>query len=147
MATTKEQRTEYMKKWYELHKEERKAHMRAYAKAHREEFRERGEKWCLSHQREIEEYRKAFRPKSNKYMREKYATDPKTRERSLAYRKTYRALEKGEIKKTPCEICGKKKVEMHHSDYNKPLEVRWLCREHHMRWHENNTPIYSEGEY
>jgi hypothetical protein len=32
----------------------------------------------------------------------------------------------------PCEVCGATKVEKHHPDYSKPLEVRWLCREHHL---------------
>ncbi|MFC3331681.1 hypothetical protein ACFOEM_04310 [Paenalcaligenes hominis] len=34
-----------------------------------------------------------------------------------------------------CEVCGKSKVDAHHDDYSKPLEVRWLCREHHMQHH------------
>ena len=38
------------------------------------------------------------------------------------------------LEKQPCEICGKK-AEAHHDDYDKPLEVRWLCFEHHREWH------------
>lgn len=34
-----------------------------------------------------------------------------------------------------CEVCGAVKVEAHHDDYNKPLEVRWLCRTHHLAHH------------
>jgi hypothetical protein len=37
--------------------------------------------------------------------------------------------------KQPCEVCGSAKVEAHHDDYSKPLEVRWLCKEHHMAHH------------
>lgn len=37
-----------------------------------------------------------------------------------------------------CEIgnsaCGGQ-IEAHHCDYNVPLQVRWLCRRHHMAWH------------
>jgi len=39
------------------------------------------------------------------------------------------------IERKPCEVCGEK-AEAHHDDYNKPLEVRWLCRKHHREWHK-----------
>lgn len=44
------------------------------------------------------------------------------------------AIKKGILKRLPCEICGEF-GEAHHEDYNKPLEVRWLCRTHHMEAH------------
>jgi hypothetical protein len=42
-----------------------------------------------------------------------------------------KAVKRGELKKCPCEICGSVIVEAHHSDYSKPMCVRWLCRIHH----------------
>ncbi len=44
-----------------------------------------------------------------------------------------RAVKSGEVERGDCEICGETQVEGHHGDYNKPLEVRWLCPRHH-RW-------------
>lgn len=52
-----------------------------------------------------------------------------------AYLKTY--MRRGKIKKEPCEVCKDPNSEAHHADYNKPLEVRWLCRKHHLELHEN----------
>ncbi len=46
-----------------------------------------------------------------------------------------RAVKKGLVQKHPCKVCGKKKVEGHHEDYTKPLEVIWLCRLHHAELH------------
>lgn len=37
------------------------------------------------------------------------------------------ALKRGTLKKQPCEECGSPRVQMHHDDYLKPLDVRWLC--------------------
>ncbi|AXN57959.1 hypothetical protein [Acinetobacter phage ABPH49] len=45
------------------------------------------------------------------------------------------ALRDGRITKGPCEICGAEKSVGHHDDYDKPLEVRWLCQGHHKQWH------------
>ena len=42
----------------------------------------------------------------------------------------------GILKKQPCEGClSEKRVEKHHEDYGKPLDVRWVCRRCHSRIH------------
>lgn len=50
----------------------------------------------------------------------------------------------GKLKaETVCSICkSTKKVEAHHDDYTKPLEVRWLCESCHKDWHRHNKAIY-----
>ena len=39
------------------------------------------------------------------------------------------------LKKYPCRDCGALKVEAHHEDYSKPLEIIWLCKRCHARLH------------
>lgn len=46
------------------------------------------------------------------------------------------AVQKGDLIRQPCERCGtKEKVVAHHEDYNKPLDVVWLCQYHHRERH------------
>lgn len=51
----------------------------------------------------------------------------------------------GNLLRKPCEICGAESdVHAHHDDYTKPLDVRWLCNDHHKEWHRNNKPNYGD---
>lgn len=46
------------------------------------------------------------------------------------------AIKCGNLHPEPCEVCGQPdKVHAHHDDYAKPLNVRWLCPQHHKAWH------------
>jgi len=49
-------------------------------------------------------------------------------------------LRNGGIVKFPCETCGELRVHAHHCDYSKPLDVTWLCPQHHNDWHKLNGP-------
>lgn len=41
------------------------------------------------------------------------------------------AIKNGTITRQPCIVCGNEKSQGHHEDYNKPLDVHWLCTRHH----------------
>lgn len=48
------------------------------------------------------------------------------------------AVRKGLMFPKPCEVCNTKfNLEAHHDDYSKPLDIRWLCRDHHVEHHLN----------
>jgi hypothetical protein len=48
-----------------------------------------------------------------------------------------KALRAGKLARERCEVCGEDvKVQAHHSDYTRALDVQWLCRKHHTLAHE-----------
>lgn len=66
-----------------------------------------------------------------------------------------KALKRGAVvRKFTCEKCGASPVyrdgrtgiQAHHSDYNKPLDVQWLCVKCHHEWHKYNEPIQLKEE-
>jgi hypothetical protein len=58
-----------------------------------------------------------------------------------AHRSVERAIRNKSLIRQGCEKCGKDKAHAHHDNYNEPLEVRWLCSEHHQEWHSKHKPI------
>lgn len=67
---------------------------------------------------------------------------------------TERAILSGKlVNPRKCQVCndsgtftdGRTKIQAHHKDYNKPLEVMWLCQKCHHEWHKQNKPIKRRG--
>lgn len=87
----------------------------------RDELRERCRKYYIKNREKI----KAIRREYYEAHTEKYE----------AQRKVYYAIVKKELEKQDCLICGAAKSEAHHFDYNKPVDVMWLCQTHHRAWH------------
>jgi hypothetical protein len=73
--------------------------------------------------------------KSNKAVLERWTA--KFPERKKAANAVSNALRDGRLRKMPCLFCESEKVEGHHKDYSKPLDVIWLCPKCHRRLHAN----------
>ena len=60
-----------------------------------------------------------------------------------AHNAVCRAVRKGSlVKPNKCSLCGNAgRIEAHHSDYSKPLDVIWLCCECHKRAHMGKTVV------
>lgn len=56
--------------------------------------------------------------------------------RVLAHSSVARAIRNGNLLRLPCIRCGEKKSVAHHEDYDKPLEVVWLCQPCHKQRHK-----------
>ena len=65
-----------------------------------------------------------------------------------------KAVKKGILVPGVCESCGSNEraadgrnmVHAHHDDYNKPLDIRWLCQKCHHEWHKYNKAKEISGE-
>lgn len=117
------------------------------------------EKHFKTHEKYLQwyrDYREKNRKKIKKYNREYnkewrvkngYSTDKKYKkkypERIKASQLLNYAVKIGVVKKKPCEFKGCKsiKVQGHHPNYNKPLEVIWLCAKHHKKLHADLSTV------
>lgn len=60
--------------------------------------------------------------------------DPAEQPKLVARMAVRNALRRGELRKGAC-FCGTTRVDAHHEDYARPLDVTWLCRTHHVETH------------
>jgi|WetSurMetagenome_2_1015567.scaffolds.fasta_scaffold372905_2 hypothetical protein len=81
-------------------------------------------------------YNRGNRTAQGKRYRKKY------HEKVTAHRLLYNAIQLKIIKKPKkCSICLKnKKLVGHHIDYNKPLEIIWVCYDCHNKIHNKTIP-------
>lgn len=106
--------------------------------------------WCKECYRGYQhEYRqknsKSFRAKQREYrqrpevQKRKYYLNqaPNPRHQKEAGNAVKRAIYNGILIPQPCEVCGDQRVDAHHDDYSEPLNVRWLCRIHHIEHHKS----------
>ena len=83
-------------------------------------------------------HRKKSHAEQNKAYKEKFP------ERQAARESVSRALRSGTLTKLPCIVCGNSDSEGHHPDYDRPLDVVWLCPKHHKECHHIDAPDYEE---
>ena len=82
---------------------------------------------------------KLCRECKNAYVREWRKTHPLTPEQrkkdnARSYARQY--MLRGHLEPEPCIACGTENAQMHHEDYDRPLDVIWLCGTDH-RWLHN----------
>ena len=125
---------EYHRKYYKENKARIDARNRKYYWEHKEEITSRIKNRRKKNHEEVIKAERA------------YAETPNRKNKKLIRDFTYRNILKGNLKQKPCEKCGEKQAMTHHCDYNKPLEVMWLCSKCHAEWHRNNKPVELKGK-
>lgn len=62
--------------------------------------------------------------------------------KARAHRVVSKAVSSGRLQKTPCVVCGdERRVEAHHPDYTRPLDVIFLCSVHHHAVHHRGLKV------
>ena len=56
--------------------------------------------------------------------------------RKKCHSKVKTEIKAGRLRRKPCIRCGNEKSEAHHEDYDKPLDILWLCRVCHKQRHK-----------
>lgn len=56
--------------------------------------------------------------------------------RARAHSAVARAVRSGQLERLPCSVCGDPKSHAHHEDYDRKLDVTWLCASHHKHHHQ-----------
>lgn len=140
----------------------RRAYMREYMRARRatnplsetekQRARERAARWRIENpDREranarrtgqtdarkeyMRRYRQENRARLNAADLARYHSSPEEKKKWRARRLVNEAIKRGGLDRGPCETCGLTPAEGHHDDYDRPLDVRWLCKTHHAETH------------
>lgn len=126
----KNTRKEYYKKWREKNKNHILEYQREYYKIYWNKYYEKNKDKILFR---IRKWRKTVNGK--KYIKNREILNKiNTPEKIIARKICRNAVSSGVLIKKPC-TCGELKVQGHHEDYSKPLEVVWLCRKCHNNYH------------
>jgi hypothetical protein len=153
----KEEKREYMRLWREKNIDKIKSYQKKDYQKHRDGYLKRAKKqrdkrdkedWKKYHQQwrdnnseKIREYSKStYEKNKDKFLSKKAEYIDKFPEKRLAHILLRSAvLSKKIIKPKYCQICnGTYRIEGHHPDYSKPLEVIWLCSKCHHKIHNEN---------
>lgn len=65
--------------------------------------------------------------------------------RSSAHTQVAKAIRNGVLVRQPCTRCGDAKSLAHHEDYDKPLEVVWLCQPCHKQRHKEINELLNRN--
>ena len=76
-----------------------------------------------------------------RYMKMIWSDDPEVRRRHLARKKVQYAVKTGKLTRPDtCSRCRRAEiVESHHEDYDKPLDVIWVCKRCHAELEMENS--------
>lgn len=93
---------------------------------------EASRRWKANNPEKLKEDRRQYRERRR----------PLLKKQIRAVNKVNNTIRRNKLQRQECSICQKPNAEAHHCDYDKPMEIFWLCKEHHWAWHRVFTPNF-----
>lgn len=116
-----------------------------WSASHKEERKSIQQRWNQKHQRSyMKEYIRKNRKKISERLVKWRLANP---EKAKAHWTVRNAIQTERLSKpNACELCGttKEKLDGHHPDYSKPLEVVWLCPKCHRTADRNKSDAWAK---
>lgn len=131
-----ERKVKQRREYYWAHREREIQYNRQWRAAHPDAMRACRKKWAAAHPDVIRGYSKAYRAAHPEAIR---AADKKWRDAYPEAIRAHNAVNNGirggtVFRPDSCSICGKVgRLDGHHPDYTKPLDVVWLCQVCHKK--------------
>ncbi len=123
-----------METYYSRHRTSCLEYAREYRRANRARIKATKRLYNKEHSEEIRRNNKLYRQHN--------------RGKTKCHRIMWKAIRAGELTIGPCAHkrlgeCGRR-IQAHHDDYDKPLDVTWLCIPHHQQYHRSDL-VFREG--
>ena len=142
-------RRAYVRAYRKVNPKKRREYERRYRVRHPEKVRQSSYKYYRKNRVEVRRRREERQLTATQGTSSQDKSDKeqqKAREYGARYRAKHpeklkacnaanRALAAGCLLREPCEMCDDPRSVMHHPDYTKPLQVKWLCRKCHRQVH------------
>jgi hypothetical protein len=145
---------QYQKDYYKNNKEKLAKQKSLWYFKNKEKQLKRNKEYVKKNKDKINQKRKLYPSYKKRYGIRKYDLNRKQYPRKHIYkplsdiekykqsarRKVRHAINTGKLKVLLCIKCGNK-AEAHHADYEKPLDVIWLCPLHHRELHRQQKQL------